>query len=295
MVGMAERDGLRARLAARFGIGRHGVAFQAERPVEAGRIALQFRSDGGEAASGWMTHPASPPPWPVVLVIHAHGARYDIGAKELVEGRAAQPRPLGPDLAARGLAAVCIDLPCFGSRADVTESAAAKADLWAGGSLAGRMLSELASHLDWIAADPRFGRIGACGLSMGATLGYWLAAVEPRIAALAQLCCLADLDRLIASGAHDRHGIYLTVPGLPALARNGVVAGLVAPRPQLVCLGALDPLTPPDALGVALADLRAGYRGAEHALDVLVDPDVGHVETPAMRARVLDFLAGNLA
>jgi hypothetical protein len=145
-----------------------------------------------------------------------------------------------------------------------------------------------------LAADPRFGAIGLYGLSMGATLGYWLAAVEPRIAALAQLCCLADLDSLIASGAHDLHGIYLTVPGLPALARNGVIAGLVAPRPQLVCLGAQDPLTPPDALGLALADLQAGYAGATGALEVLVDPDAGHVETMAMRDRVLGFLARHL-
>ena len=117
----------------------------------------------------------------------------------------------------------------------------------------------------------------------------------PRVAALAQLCCLADIETLIESGAHDLHGPYLTVPGLPALARNGEIAGLVAPRPQLVAAGARDPLTPPDALARALSDLRQGYAGAEDALEVIVDPQAGHEETPQLRQAVLAFLARHLA
>lgn len=282
------RDALRARLAARFELGSRSLRLIDESVLAPGLSALRFSGPEGEV-SGLLTHPLTPPPWPVVLVIHAHGNRYHIGARELVDGRPAQPRPLGPDLAVQGIAALCLDLPCFGARSGVSESAAAKAALWRGGSLAGQMLAELASQVEWLSGDPRFTRIGAYGLSMGATLGYWLAAVEPRIEALAHLCCLADLDALIETGAHDLHGLYLTVPGLPGIARNGVIAGLVAPRPQLVCLGALDPLTPPKALEVALADLRAGY-AAGGRLEVLIDPDVGHVETPAMRARVLEFL-----
>lgn len=287
-------DDMRLRLERCFGLAPLRLDPLDERPEAAGRVALAFRTQGGEAVGGWLCHPAAPPPWPVVLVVHAHGNRHDIGARELVDGRPAQPRPLGPDLAARGIASVCLDLPCFGGRAGQSERAAAKAALWRGGSLAGQMLAELRAQVDWLERDPRFGRIAAYGLSMGATLGYWLAAVEPRIAAVAQLCCLADLDRLIASGAHDLHGDYLTVPGLPGLASNGRIAGMIAPRPQLVCLGARDPLTPPDALSVALDDLRAGYAAAPEALQVLIDPDVGHVETPAMRDMVLDFLAGAL-
>lgn len=284
------KDDLRFRLAQTFRIGGVRLTLTAARSKGAGRVSLTFRSSNGEEIGGWLTLPDAPPPWPVVLVIHAHGNRYHIGAEELVEGRPAQTRPLAPDLAAQGLAALCLDLPCFGARADISESAAAKAALWQGWSLAGQMLAELSAQVDWLSADARFGAIGVYGMSMGATLGYWLAAVEPRIAALAQLCCLADIDGLIATSAHDLHGIYLTVPGLPAIARNGVIAGLVAPRPQLVCIGALDPLTPKDALSVALADLRTGYVDAPDKLKVMIDPDVGHIETPAMRDRVLGFL-----
>ena len=128
---------------------------------------------------------------------------------------------------------------------------------------------------------------------MGATLGYWLAAVEPRVAAVAHLCCFADFAPMVASGAHDRHGHYLTVPGLLRIASNGEIAGLIAPRPQFVGLGERDELTPPEALAPALAALTAAYRaeGADSMLVVHREPDHGHEETPAMRAGVLEFFA----
>lgn len=156
------------------------------------------------------------------------------------------------------------------------------------------MLGELSSQLDWLESDARFGSVAIYGISMGATLGYWLAGVDTRVSAVVQLCCLADLDALMASGAHDLHGPYLTIPGLPTLARNGQIAGMIAPRPQLIGLGALDPLTPDDSRGIALGDVAEGYADAPTALSVTVEPNHGHEETPAMRAAVLQFLTGQL-
>ena len=113
---------------------------------------------------------------------------------------------------------------------------------------------------------------------------------------MAHLCCFADFAPLVASGAHDRHGIYLTVPGLLGVASNGEIAGLIAPRPQFVGLGDADPLTPPEAVAPALASLGAAYAaaGAEAALRVHLEPGVGHQETPAMRRAVMAFLRDTL-
>ena len=61
---------------------------------------------------------------------------------------------MGPALARAGFRVLAIDMPCFGGRAATQEGAAAKAAQWRGGSLAGQMLGELASALDWLAADP---------------------------------------------------------------------------------------------------------------------------------------------
>lgn len=126
---------------------------------------------------------------------------------------------------------------------------------------------------------------------MGATLGYWLAAVEPRAACLAHLCCYADFDSLIDAGAHDLHGIYLTVPGLLDIASNGEIAGMIAPRPQFIGIGDKDALTPPAAVDRALAQTRGAYRdaGAPDNLVLHRERETGHAETPAMRAAMLAF------
>jgi hypothetical protein len=88
----------------------------------------------------------------------------------------------------------------------------------------------------------------------------------------------------------------MMVPGLLSFRRTGEIAGLVAPRPQLACVGLADPLTPPQAVEHGLEDLRHAYanHAAEPMLETLVSPHTGHVETPAMRSAVLDFLARRL-
>lgn len=257
---------------------------------------LDLAAEGGSAVRALLTGPAGP--WrdqPAVLYCHAHGNRYAIGASELVEGRPALlAEPYGPALARRGIAALCIDMPCFGERQDQSESALAKRLHWEGRTLFGEMLSELAGafhllrRLDGVAPE----RVGLFGFSMGATHAFWLGALQPEVARVAHACAFADLGRLIGSGAHDLHGPYMTVPGLRPAFSTGEIAGLVAPRPQLAIIGALDPLTPPDAAEAGFADLKRAYSSAPPGtLSVLVEPRTGHQETSAMRDAVLDFLS----
>lgn len=292
---------LRDRLRQLFEIGAHPLTQDSrEERLDQGLALsdLVLRTAKAEAVRGILCRPIGRAgALPVVLVIHAHGNRYDIGASELMEGRPALQSPLGPALAAAGIASLCLDMPCFGLRADVSESSAAKAALWAGRSLAGQMLGECHAALDWLTAQPDLDpdRIGVFGISMGATLGYWLAAIDPRVLALVQECCFADFAALIETGAHDLHGIYLTVPGLLTLASNGVIAGLMAPHAQFIGIGDADPLTPPKAADVALTEVRQAYAAVGGRLVVHREPLTGHLETAAMRAAALAFLAGELA
>ncbi|WP_103333836.1 alpha/beta hydrolase family protein [Pseudotabrizicola formosa] len=259
---------------------------------------LRLRAEGGDDIRAFWCRPRDlAGPVPAVLILHAHGNRYDIGAAEMVHGRPALHTPTGPALARRGIASLCLDMPCFGSRAGQSESATAKALLWEGRSLAGQMLCDNLAALDWLSAQPGIdpARLGVFGLSMGATLAYWLAALDPRLRAVAQECCFADFRRLIALGQHDLHGIYLTVPGLLAHASNGQIAGMVAPRAQFIGLGDLDPLTPPAAVDPALAEVRAAYARNGGRLLIHREPASGHVETPAMHAAMLDFMTDALA
>jgi pimeloyl-ACP methyl ester carboxylesterase len=46
--------------------------------------------------------------------------------------------------------------------------------------------------------DPDAGAV--MGISMGGTLAWWLAAMDPRFAAAVSMCCFADLGRLVETG-----------------------------------------------------------------------------------------------
>ncbi|MDV3250402.1 prolyl oligopeptidase family serine peptidase [Devosia sp. BK] len=247
---------------------------------------------GGQEVRGILTRPAeNEGKLPAILYGHSHGGGYAIGARELLDGREYLVGPLGPVFARAGYVTLCIDMPIFGERATVSESAAAKALLWHGKSLFGEMLSDHAAALTYLARrdDVDAKRIGAFGLSMGCVLSYWLAAIDDRIAAVAHLCCFADFRTMIELGAHDGHGIYLTVPGLLREADGGTIAALIAPRPQLICVGEADHLSPPLAVQRAWAELQPAYAEAQGKLELVSEPGVGHQETPRMREAVLAF------
>ena len=233
-------------------------------------------------------------PLPAVLYCHAHGAKYDIGASELLDGRPSLQSAYGPVLARCDFVSLSIDMPTFGSRQAPGEDALSKALLWHGRTLMGQMLGELLAAFGYLAArdDVDAGKIAAIGLSMGATHAYFLGALEPRLNRIAHLCCYADWQMLVDSGAHDLHGHYMTIPGLLARTSIGEIAGLAAPKPQLICVGLKDPLTPPAAVAKAFEETLVSYRraGAEGNLQLVEDAASGHVETDAMRRAVLHFL-----
>lgn len=270
----------------------------AEMSERDGYVLERLAIDLGEAqpVRALLTRPVMPvAPLPAVLYCHAHGAKYDIGAAELIDGRPSLIGAYGPVLARAGFLSLCLDMPTFGGRQSPAEDPLAKALLWHGKTLMGKMLGDLLAGFDYLASRPDVdaARMAALGLSMGATHAYFLGALEPRLARIAHLCCFADWATLVATGAHDLHGHYMTIPGLLAKTSVGAIAGMVAPRPQLVCVGLKDPLTPPAAVDRAFEETEVAYRRAhaESALRLIREPDTGHIETQKMREAVLAFLA----
>ena len=287
----------RAELKSLFGMAEPGLEPISSKSQEADGYTietLRFKMEGVGLVRALLTRPSGTVGrLPAILYAHAHGDNLALGASELIEGRKELLSPLGSVLAAAGYVTLCLEMPIFGERSGVTESAATKARIWYGKSLVGQMLSEQAAALSYLATredvDPA--RIGMFGLSLGATLTYWLAAVDPRIASIAHLCCYADYATLVELGAHDHHGVYLLVPGMLNKTSTGEIAGLVAPRPQLICLGELDELTPPLSVDRALVETRALYAaaGAPEALEVYRQAGTLHQETAEMRAKVMAF------
>ena len=259
---------------------------------------LVFDLGDGQKMRGFVARPAGPGPFPALLYMHSHGGKYEIGADEMLKGHD-YIGPLGPVFAAAGYVTLMVEMPLFGERATITESALTKALLWRGKILMGQMLSELSGALGYLAAraDVDAARIGAFGISMGSTHGFMLAALDDRVRAVAHLCCFADYGVMIDLGAHDRHGHYMTIPGLVAETSPGEIAGSIAPRAQLVCLGEADALTPPAAVAKARGEVEAAYdaAGCPEALEIFIEPGIGHHETPAMRQKVLRFFDKSLA
>ena len=245
----------------------------------------------GQSVRGLLTRPEGQGRHPAILYGHSHGGLYHLGADELLLGREYLLEPLGPVFARAGHVTLCIDMPTFGARSAQAESFASKARLWFGGSLIGDMLNDHAGALTYLGGrdDVDAARIGAFGMSMGCTLSYWLAAMDERIAAVAHFSCFADLRTLIELGLHDNHGIYLVVPGLLNEADGGDIAGLIAPRPQLICIGEADELTPPLSVDRAWAEVERAYAAAPGQVALVREPGIKHQETPRMRATMLEF------
>src|SRR5204863_8554384 len=226
---------------------------------------LALRLEGAGTVRAFLTRPAQAKGrCPAILYGHSHGGRHEIGASELMDGRSYLLSPFGPLLARAGYVTLCMDMPTFGDRSGTEESAAAAAHIWYGTSLIGQMVSEQSAALTYLLSrsdvDPA--RIGAFGISLGSTLTYWHAALDSRIRAIAHLCCYADYATLVELGAHDNHGIYLLVPGLLNHTSTGEMAGMVAPRAQLICLGEEDELTPPLSIERAVPVTRGMYEAA---------------------------------
>lgn len=231
-----------------------------------------------------------------VLYCHAHGNRYDIGIDELIHGRPALGGPWLPEFTAMGFGVLALEMPCFGTRAHLPEAATAKARLWHGRTLFGQMLGEQRAALQWLAQAPGVDarRIATMGISMGGTLAWWLGALCPELAAIVSTACFSDLETLIATGAHDGHGPYMTVPGLLRLTSTGGLCGLAAPTPILHCVGFRDLFTPQAAFETAQRDLDAAYAESPVRPRYVIDPDAGHEETPRMRQTIRQFLRDHL-
>lgn len=233
-------------------------------------------------------------PFPCVLYNHAHGGRYDIGKTELIAGRKSLQAPsYAGALTARGYCALCIDTWCFGERQGRPEMATFKEMLWKGQVLWGMMVYDSLRAVDYLATRPEVDaqRIGTIGLSMGSTMAWWVAALDPRIRACVDICCLTDFDALIAAGDLDAHSIYYYVPSLLQHFTTAGINGLIAPRPHLSLAGNHDKLTPPAGLDRIDRELRDLYQ-SQNAAEAwqLLRYDCGHTETTEMRVEALRFL-----
>src|SRR5262249_17392589 len=136
-----------------------------------------------------------------------------------------------------GLVTLAIDAWCFGERqreedGRAGEIEAVKEHLWHGRVLWGLMVFDDVQALTYLAERPEVDatRLGALGMSMGATRAWWLGALDPRLGLCIDLCCLTDYQELLATRHLKGHGPYYYVPGLLKHFTTGQVNELLVPR-----------------------------------------------------------------
>src|SRR5262249_56890700 len=157
---------------------------------------------------------------PGLLYTHPQGGTSAPGKEDLLQGRKVLPA-YAPVCATKGLVTLAIDSWCFSGRKHDEDGRNGEWDtfklmLWKGQVLWGMMLFDEVQALTYLALRPEVDakRLGAFGLSMGATKAWWLAALDPRVGLCVDLCCLTDYQELIRTHHLRGHGIYYYLPRL---------------------------------------------------------------------------------
>jgi len=217
-----------------------------------------------------------------------------LGKDELIQGREAlQVPPYAMALTQMGYAALCIDTWAFGERRGRTESEIFKEMLWNGRVMWGMMVYDSLRAIDYLVSRPDVDadRLATIGLSMGSTMAWWVAALDPRVRVCVDICCMTDYQALIESRGLDGHGIYYYVPSLLKDFSTSEINNLIAPRAHLAIAGNYDKLTPPAGLDKIDAAARAAY-GAQIAPErwKMLRYETGHFETAHARAAIIAWL-----
>jgi dienelactone hydrolase len=266
---------------------------------------FEFDNGAGALAPGYILVPKGKSgKLPGILFCHWHGGEYEIGKEELFQARHT-PEPPGPALARRGFVVLGIDAYGFGERngrgpgssrdkGSDGEMSASKFNLWIGRTLWGMILRDDLMALDYLASRPEVDpqRLGVTGISMGATRSWWLMALDERIKTGVAVACLTRYQDLIEHDSLRAHGIYYFVPNMLKHFDTEAVVALIAPRPVLFMTGDQDSGSPPDGIRKIEQAVRPVYRlyGRDQGFQSIIYPGLGHVYTPEMWGRTLEWM-----
>ncbi|MEV6305215.1 dienelactone hydrolase family protein [Actinoplanes sp. NPDC051861] len=264
--------------------------------------------------------PHGPGPFPAALLLHDHGAKYDIGKEKLISPwydparlesatawstRYFGGRFLGDSLAARGYVVLAVDALGWGDRGGLTyeaQQALASNMLHLGSSLSGLMAHEDVRAAAMLAARPEVdrSRVAAVGFSMGGYRAWQVAALSDHIAATVSVCWMTGLREMMVPGNNTLRGqsaFYMMHPGLYRHLDIPDVASIAAPRPMMVLNGETDPLFTPAGTAAAHARMRTVWNSqhAGHRLHTRIWPGLGHTFTPEQQDAAFSWLDGWLS
>ena len=165
--------------------------------------------------------------------------------------------------------------------------------LWKDQVLWGMMVYDSLRAVDYPTdcADVDAARIGTLGISMGSTMAWWVAALDTRIRACVDPCCLTDFQAMIDEQGLDGHGVRCYVPSLLERFETGTINALIVPRPHLGLAGNYDRLTLVKGLDRIDQELQSICEAHQAAgAWQFKRHEIGHYETAQMWSEIMFFL-----
>lgn len=271
---------------------------------------LSLRGALGDRVPALYLRPKAEGPHPAVLLLHDHGARFDIGKEKMVRPLATSASAeawvqryyggvfVGDTLVRAGFAVLAIDALGWGERsrpgfARDDQQALMNHLLQLGHSWAGLIASDdLRSHR-WLRERPEVDphRVGVLGFSMGALRAWQLAAIEPQVSACVAAHWMCTREGLLRPGEHTLQGqssFSMAHPGLAAELDHPDIAALIAPRPLLLLGSPQDKLFPWDAVQTSWRQLARAWPAEGLTTAVTVD---GHRFDLAQQRYACEWLA----
>lgn len=256
--------------------------------------------------------------FPAVVLLHDHGAKFEIGKEKNIRPFASDTAALaiadawaekcydnvytGDYLAQNGYVVLAIDALFWGERGrkegvryDSQQALAANL-LQMGRSWCGMITADDMRSADFLATLPYVDaeRIGAVGFSMGAHRAWMLSAATDRVKAAAAVCWMCVTDALMIPANNQAKGgsaYAMIVPGLRNHLDYPHVAAIACPKPMLFINGSKDKLFSVDGVEEAYAYMHNVWDECgvdDHLVTTLYDTP--HTFNSAMHTQVLNFL-----
>lgn len=274
-----------------------------------------FNITGDSRVLGLMLVPKGEGPFPAVLLLHDHGARFDIGKEKVImpwdvpEERmvSAQEwvntcyggRWIGDELAKRGYVCFCTDALNWSDRGGAEyegQQALAGNLLHLGMSLAGLIAHEDLRAAEFLATQPQVdsSRVAAMGLSMGAYRTWQVSALSDHITAGVSICWMATVKGLMVPGNNQTRGqsaFTMTHPGLFNYLDYPDIASIACPKPMLFYNGLQDSLFPVPSVEDAYSKMHKVWE-SQNVGEKLVTKlwDVPHEFSVKMQEEAFEWL-----
>jgi len=250
-----------------------------------------------------------------VMLLHDHGAKFDIGKEKVIEPFEDSPerlksacewteklyggRFIGDELAKRGYVCFATDALNWSDRggAGYEGQQAVASNLFnLGMSFAGLIAWEDMYAAEFLATRPEVdsNRVVAMGVSMGSFRAWQAAALSDRIAGCVAVCWMGTRADLLVQGGNLTRGqssFTTTHPGLSNFLDYPDVASIACPKPMLMYNGNQDKLFPVPSVQDAYTKMHKVW-DSQNASDKLVTKfwNAGHVFNREMQDEAFQWL-----